>query len=64
MIEPKMRRDFQASGGFAVYVADETVNTSTTDPTAGAPAETAKPPATDDDETVPPEGDCEGCTKR
>lgn len=61
--EPKMRRDFSAGGGFAVLVPDVPEPAPPEPPAAAAPAETGQP-ATDDDEEVPPEGDCDGCAKR
>lgn len=57
-----LRRCFKTGGGFAVWVDDEE-----TPEAPAAPAITeapAAPVATDEDEDVPPEGDCDGCAKK
>lgn len=58
--QKKMKRDFAAGGGFAVWVPD--VPESSPQPEQPAPATEAT--ADDDEEEVPHDGDCDGCVRR
>lgn len=54
-----MRKCFKTGGGFGVWIEDEEV------PAASAESpETPAEPVPDEDEEVPPEGDCDGCAAK
>lgn len=55
--QKKMKRDFAAGGGFAVWVPDVPEPESSPQPETEATAD-------EEEEEVPHDGDCDGCVRR